>query len=663
MIDPTQKRPETVALAGMAAELASAGVLGALAAATPEYGLFTVLALAAGCGFFVFLASFVHLRLRRQAAAEKLDREQVERARAAQGLVSLFSADDVPPAARNLRQMDRFGAPLFALLISLLLLLPAGFAVWKSGGAVFPWIFGELPLTLSSLCGILPLLLAFVLFILGTYASGLCRQGEWRCLRAGAGFALMNAALLALAGATLLLGGKIGYYPARAVLLLTLVWSVLQAAEIFLNVILDHYRPRSAGGLSRPAYDSRISGLLAEPEGMFKTFANALDYQFGFRVSDTWFFRFVEKSLAPLVFIMLLTLYGLSCFVVVAPGQAAVVERLGAPRGMAGAGENVDWDKFAAAHPPLKNGVHLKWPWPFETARVVSQTRPTVLEFGLDPVESAKNAAKTQSEDYVASWDTEHQTAEYLYMMPLGARAGESTDKSRSIPDVVLVSGLFVLEYCIESDGDVYRFLYGHRDSGAMLRILTERELTACLAGDDFWRVLTRQGESGVREKLLSRLQKAARAAGLGLSLTNLAVANLHPPAGETGKAFLEVTASLQKRETEINAGKVEAIQIKGLAPAEAQEVVDAARAYADRRLKLAAADAGWFRNQMRAEAASPEIFRTEKKMLALENALGKAQKVLLPEKATMIMDDTKAADPNAINNILARELNKLNNE
>lgn len=665
MNDPAQKRPETVALSGTFLHLAAAGLLAGLAAASGEKGLFALLAVATGIGFFVFLACFIHLRLRRLATAEKLDREAVERTRAAQGLVPLFAEDDVPPAARNLRQMDRYLAPLFALGIAVLLLAPLGLALWLSGGNPFRWAFADMPLSVASAYGILPLLAAFVLFILGTYAAGLCRTPQWQCLRAGAGYALACAALLALAGALLLLGGKIGFYPARAVQLLLIVWTTLQAAEILLNVVLDHYRPRLAGVAPRPAYDSRVSGLLAEPEGVFKSFANALDYQFGFKVSDTWFFRFIEKSLAPLALIMLVVLYLLSCFVVVGPGQAAVVERLGVPRGLPGAvapGGAVDWDAVARVAPPLKNGVHLKWPWPFETARVVDQARPTVVSFGVPPETAAANAAKLDDPNFVASWDMEHQADEYLYMMPLRDHHA-APGGAGNVPDVVLISGRFLVEYRIDSDADVYRYLYNHRDSAAMLRTLTERELAVGLAGDDFWQVLTHQSASGVRERLRARLAAAVGRAGLGLTVTGVAVANLHPPAGETGKAFLDVTASLQKRETEINNGKIAALRITGMAPAQAQEITDAAQAYTARRLKLAEADAHWFRDQLRADAASPEIFRMEKQMRTLENALGKAQKVILPPGATMIMDDTKAADPNAINNILARELNKLNNK
>ena len=47
---------------------------------------------------------------------------------------------------------------------------------------------------------------------------------------------------------------------------------------------------------ARVLYESRLVGLLGQPESLFTTAAHALDYQFGFKVSDTWFFQFLQKE-------------------------------------------------------------------------------------------------------------------------------------------------------------------------------------------------------------------------------------------------------------------------------------------------------------------------------------------------------------------------------
>ena len=110
------------------------------------------------------------------------------------------------------------------------------------------------------------------------------------------------------------------------------------AIEILLNFVLDFYRPRVEGVEERPAYDSRLLGLLLTPAGLFKTVSATLDYQFGFRVSQTWFYRFTEQWIAPLILFDILTLYVLTCFVVVGPEQQGVLERCGVFQRGAGPG-------------------------------------------------------------------------------------------------------------------------------------------------------------------------------------------------------------------------------------------------------------------------------------------------------------------------------------
>src|SRR5207237_10307150 len=72
----------------------------------------------------------------------------------------------------------------------------------------------------------------------------------------------------------------------------------LVAIETLVNLVLEMYRPRVKGKVERPLYESRLVGLLGQPEGLITTAAQALDYQFGFKVSETWFYRlFVERAL------------------------------------------------------------------------------------------------------------------------------------------------------------------------------------------------------------------------------------------------------------------------------------------------------------------------------------------------------------------------------
>ena len=108
----------------------------------------------------------------------------------------------------------------------------------------------------------------------------------------------------------------------------------------------------------RPPYDSRLLGLFAEPQGVLRTIAATLDYQFGFEVSDTWFYRFMERAIVPLLLVQVVSLWLLTSLVVVDPDEVAFVERLGVP--YVTAEDQAKGLQASLLHP----GFYLKWPWP-----------------------------------------------------------------------------------------------------------------------------------------------------------------------------------------------------------------------------------------------------------------------------------------------------------
>src|SRR5438045_9662339 len=98
-----------------------------------------------------------------------------------------------------------------------------------------------------------------------------------------------------------------------------------------MNLILEMYRPRVKGKFERPLYDSRLVGLLGQPEGLITTAAQAIDYQCGFKVSETWFYRFFERAILWLVPLQVLLLILSTGFVVIEPGAQGLLEHFGRP--------------------------------------------------------------------------------------------------------------------------------------------------------------------------------------------------------------------------------------------------------------------------------------------------------------------------------------------
>jgi membrane protease subunit HflK len=315
-----------------------------------------------GLGALVAFASWFQMRLEENERLEKLEIDELARAK---GDSALFDAkeSEVFPARRSREQFEKFFIPGFAVL---LFLLQAGGAwlLWrwisKTTGVIAP----ERAMPSLSLFAIFALLL----FLLGRFSVTIARLGDYRLLRPSASFLLAGAyvcAFTAIGIAGIKTGfPKADFWMARALCVLL----GLMAAEMLLTLLLEIYRPRIKGKISRPLYESRVVGLLAQPESLFTTAAQTLDYQFGFNVSQTWFFQLLQKNLAAFVLVQLLVLFLSTCVVFVDAGEQAVLEHFGKP---------ID--------PPLTAGAHLKLPWPIDKIYRYRTEQIQTLYVGFTP--------------------------------------------------------------------------------------------------------------------------------------------------------------------------------------------------------------------------------------------------------------------------------------
>jgi hypothetical protein len=336
-----QKRAETVALFGLMLSVAML-ICMMLISSTCNSTSAKAISFQLIATILIWGISLLHLRARRLAVEESQAIEEAEKMRAEQGRQRLFdgAVEESAPAQIRLREMERYGAPLVSAII---VLVQGVFGIWliyalatltsapEVGADLGIDALAELSSTIFG--GTLALFIAFMAFGLGKYASGMSRVAHASLLRAGAGHMILIAVfslLLAIANGF----GYMGNLQIERILSWIIpAVMILLSLEMSINFILDYYRPRTPGVEARPIYDGRLTGILAEKEGLVKTFAHTLDYQFGFKVSETWFFQFMNRAIAPLIFFQLGTLYLMSCLVIVKPGNVAVIERWGRPRG------------------------------------------------------------------------------------------------------------------------------------------------------------------------------------------------------------------------------------------------------------------------------------------------------------------------------------------
>lgn len=621
----------------------------------------------------------LHLRARRLARDEQLYLEEAERQRLQQGRAKLFEGDELQSsiAQSRLREMERYGAPLAALLIILYQGIFGGLylsSLWTLQGdstaSNIMGLDGTAELTQAALCASLALAVAFVCFAIGKYAAGLSRNEDLFLLRAGAGYMISCSIVCALLTLSYLFGYKGWLHGEIALRWLTSALLICLAIEMLINFVLDFYRPRLPGKESRPVYESRLTNLLAEPRGLFDTFAHTLDYQFGFRVSETWFFRFLNKAIAPLILFQLTTLYLLTGILVVQPGEVAVIERWGMPRGIAklpAPHEDAPWD---ALEPPLEPGLHIKWPWPIETVHRIPRDQVQQIYIGAPQTHDADaTAASDPFAGNVISWDKEHTEGEYRYIMPIT----DSTDlglpaeakEAAKIPDAMFVSGAITIQYAIgrpQGDGtvragDVYRYLYRYQDPERLMVAIGEREITSYMAGANFWNVLINK-HAETEAELTRRMQDAVDAAGLGIRVLFVTLSNVHPPVGEVGKAYQQVVSSHEEMETKIYDAQATAAQKREEQYGEAAKLKNQARGYAAQRALVAAARAKRFALQLSAHNAGPDIYLHRERMAALEEALAAVKRItVVPSGTVAIIDDKTNATAGAVGKALLEEV------
>ncbi|MHC4335203.1 MAG: hypothetical protein ACYSUV_15845, partial [Planctomycetota bacterium] len=254
---------------------------------------------------FIWFVLCLHFYQRSLAEQEKLDATQLVKGQ--QGSTIFRTPDEnatlFAAAQQRLQLFEKWFIPVFsgviaAYQIGIGMYLVRVFSRWSEAEPKQPL-----------LVAIFMMAVTFVSFLISRYATGMSAEPRWKPLRAGGSFLLGTAALcFAVAVGLALVNFQIDSV-IKVVNWVIPALLVVLGVETALNVVLDIYRPRFKGQYHRSAFDSRLLGLISEPGGIFRTAATAIDYQFGFEVSQTWFYKLLEKAIAPLVLFAAVTLY------------------------------------------------------------------------------------------------------------------------------------------------------------------------------------------------------------------------------------------------------------------------------------------------------------------------------------------------------------------
>jgi len=508
-------------------------------------------------GIYIWLVLVLLYTQRRRAGVEGLETEQLKRTREAAQDTGIFDLEDdvMLVQRRRLNAMYRWFLPGAALVLAL------GHILWAGW-----WYVTALPIKDESWTACknpqfaLPFLVgaAFFCFLYSRYVSGMARNSEWRLLRSASSYMAGNAflSLVAVVGMALLIY-EVPYAEAVVTYIIRLGTLIL-GIEFLLNYVMDFYRPRVPGEAHRPAFDSRLLGLISEPGGIARSIQEAINYQFGFEVSGTWFYQLLKRSLLPLVLFAVLVLIALSGIDIVDADEQAFVERFG----------RVVQPRDA----PLEPGLHLKCPWPVDSVQRerVGQVRRMIV----GEAKKVKEDEHGEQEPDAVLWTEKHDYLPELMLLvatPRLTNLDEETARRTEQPDeedvspsegrsvaVSLIMASVELEYRIS---DLYKYLYAYVDVESVMQNVAYQVLADHAAGIDVTSFMGPKREQISRE-LRTLLQQRFNELGLdlGVDLTFVGLQNAHPPTeDEVAKTFQDVIAAKSRKEATIQAATGEA--------------------------------------------------------------------------------------------------------
>ncbi len=508
------QRGKNVALIGAVLQFIFAAVVLAIGVWS-EFISAMVCAWFLAAGTLVWLVAAVLFYCYQLQRREEMELSELAAAGAESNTIFEAGSAEMHPAAVRVRFMEKWIAPGFtvfwAVLLAVMGVLELRYLGWQHATAE----------PTSAPAALFAVMVAFVAFLFSRYAVGMSERGEWRLLRATGSFLTVNVILIAAVSVILLVDSK-GEFDLVAAYVIAAIQLVL-SLELMLNFVLDIYRPRMAGQEDRFSFDSRLFNLVAQPGKIGHSLAEAINYQFGFEVSKSWFYQLLGRAMLPMVIFAGVILLAMSSILIVNEGEQYVVLHWGKP----------------IASGPVGPGMHFKWPWPIDTARQFETGKIHEILLGVGERRTAEQRASAfvkGKELYL--WKEDHgpmEETKFLIASPRSVAIGAS-----DAPPINVIMLVVRVQYKIT---DPVKFGFKFVSGNDLLKCLANREMVKyCAAatldqplGGDGQRpeAIMTTGRGRSAEALKERIQKACDsvdAGGMGVEITYVGLDAVHPP-------------------------------------------------------------------------------------------------------------------------------------
>lgn len=470
------------------------------------------------------------------------------------------NGDELRVAARRLAFIYKWIVPAGAVIMGVVNIW-FGIQVIQSWGKITSNVSFTLNPRLVGMGLAIGITLAVVGFVFARFVSGMAKVDAWANLRAGAAISVASA----LFGIVLAVGG---FLELSLGIDKVLIWSpsiigagmIAFGAEIGLNLLLDVYRPRKPGEDPRPAFDSRLLGLLAAPDRIAENVGEAVNYQFGVDVTSTWFYQLLSRWIIAIIVIGVGIGWLMTTLVVVEPHERGLIVTNGRiSKPLMSFGDRGEGD--------IGPGLHVKMPWPFskyETPVVVSR-RGQLTEQTTTGVRVLNLAANPPSDNpgKPILWTESHTGVEVLNIVqPEKAKSTDDTEDhaevaGSSVAELSLVAVEVPVHFVIRNVMLFDQFAApGQRET--MLKHIGQRVVTRYL-GELAINEIIATHKTEMPAELTDRLNNAYAelndGQGPGIEILFVGINGVHPPK-RVAPSFERVIIARQNKESLVESAR-----------------------------------------------------------------------------------------------------------
>jgi len=266
--------------------------------------------------------------------------------------------------------------------------------------------------------------------------------------------------------------------------------------------------------------------------------------------------------------------------------------------------------RFGRYHSTASPGLRLRIPFGVDRVTILPVRRELKQEFGFGPTPGATNPSQA------------------------AAPRVQAVEKNMVTGDLNAALVEWVVQYRIE---DPRAYLFTVRRPADTLRDVSESVMREVVGDRTVDEVIT-IGRQEIEADALAKMQELVNKYGLGLSINQVQLKDVNPPA-PVQASFNEVNQAQQERERAINIARGEYNKVVPRARGRADQAIQGAEGYATERVNRALGEANRFESIFAAYAQAPEVTRQRMYLETMRGVLpALGPKIVLDGDATQVL-------------------------